>query len=273
MPEPDRYAVFGHPIGHSKSPQIHRLFAEQTGEALVYTAQDVPPECFATALRTFRAGGGVGLNCTVPLKEHAFEAAQVLTERARLSGAVNTLWWNRDDVLHGDNTDGVGLVRDLTVNLEVALTGKRVLLLGAGGSARGVLGPLLAERPKEIVIANRTVSRAEELARRFAALGPVAACSFAALAGRRFDVVINATSASLQGELPPLPDDLLAPGAVCYDLMYADAPTAFVHWGLDHGAGLSVDGLGMLVEQAAEAFRIWRGVRPQTAPVIACLRR
>ncbi len=273
MTEPDRYAVFGHPIGHSKSPQIHRLFAEQTGEALVYTAQDVPPECFTTALRVFRAGGGAGLNCTVPLKALACEAAQVLSEQARLSGAVNTLWWDAEDLLHGDNTDGVGLVRDMTCNLGMALAGKHLLLLGAGGSARGILGPLLAERLAAVVIANRTVSRAEALAQRFAALGPVAACGFSDLAGARFDVVINATAASLHGEVPPLPDDLLAPGAVCYDLMYADEPTAFVRWGRDHGARLSVDGLGMLVEQAAEAFRIWRGVRPQTAPVIARLRR
>ncbi len=268
----DHYAVFGHPIRHSKSPLIHRLFAEQTGQAIVYTAQDVGPECFDTALRAFRAGGGMGLNCTVPLKELAFRSAERLTERAELSGAVNTLWWDEADRLHGDNTDGVGLLRDLTVNLGLTLSGRRVLVLGAGGAARGILGPLLAQRPAVLVIANRTVSRAEELARRFAALGPVRACGFAELAGQRFDLILNATAASLADQLPPLPEDLLLPGGVCYDLMYGDRPTAFVRWGIAHGAGMSVDGLGMLVEQAAEAFLRWRGVRPDTGPVIARLR-
>ena len=272
MSRVDRYAVFGHPIGHSKSPRIHRLFAEQTGQSIAYTAQDVRPECFDTAVRVFRAGGGSGLNCTVPLKELAFRCAEHLTDRARLSGAVNTLWWDDGGSLHGDNTDGVGLLRDLTGNLHLELTGRRILILGAGGAARGILGPLLAQRPATLVIANRTVSRARELARRFSALGAVQACGFAELKGQRFDLVINATAASLENQLPPLPEDLLLPGGVCYDLMYSDQPTAFVRWGLAHGARLSVDGLGMLVEQAAEAFLRWRGVRPDTRPVIALLR-
>ncbi|GAB4355806.1 MAG: shikimate dehydrogenase [Methylohalobius crimeensis] len=269
---PDTYAVFGHPIGHSKSPLIHTLFAQQTGENITYTAQDVPPECFEVGLRTFHAGGGKGLNCTVPLKESAFQAADELTSRAQQSEAVNTLVW-RDDKLHGDNTDGIGLLRDLTENLAIELSGRRLLVLGAGGAVRGILGPLLEQKPACLVIANRTVSRAQSLAARFAALGPVSAAGFPGLQGLRFDLILNATAAGLQGELPPLPDDLLVPDGDCYDLMYADKPTAFVRWGHDHGARLSVDGLGMLVEQAAEAFLVWRGVRPRTAPVIRRLRR
>lgn len=268
---PDRYAVFGHPIGHSKSPQIHALFAEQTGEEICYTAQDVPLECFQVAVRVFRAGGGKGVNLTVPLKEAGFHLAEELTPRARLAGAVNTLFW-RDERLCGDNTDGIGLLRDLTVNLKLVLENRRILILGAGGAARGILGPLLAQRPACLVIANRTLSRAQELAAQFSALGPVRALGFPELAGLQFDLVLNATTASLQGALPPLPDDLIAPGGCGYDLMYADQPTAFVRWATEHGAELSMDGLGMLVEQAAEAFFLWRGVRPETAPVISSLR-
>lgn len=268
---PDRYAVFGHPIGHSKSPRIHALFAEQTGEEIIYTAQDVPIECFEVAVRVFRAGGGKGVNLTVPLKEAGFRLAEELTPRARLAGAVNTLFW-RDERLCGDNTDGIGLIRDLTVNLKLVLEGRRLLILGAGGAARGILGPLLEQRPACLWVANRTVSRAQELAAQFSALGPVRALGFQDLVGLQFNLVLNATSASLQRELPPLPDDLIAPSGCAYDLMYADQPTAFVRWSLEHGAGLSVDGLGMLVEQAAEAFFLWRGVRPATAPIIARLR-
>ncbi len=268
---PDRYAVFGHPISHSQSPRIHALFAEQTGEEISYTAQDVPLECLEVAVRVFRAGGGKGVNLTVPLKEAGFRLAEELTARARLAGAVNTLFW-RDERLCGDNTDGIGLLRDLTVNLKLVLEGRRILILGAGGAARGIAGPLLEQRPACLAVANRTVSRAQALAAQFSALGPVRALGFSDLAGLQFDLILNATAASLQGELPPLPDDLIAPGGVCYDLMYADQPTAFVRWGIEHAASLSTDGLGMLVEQAAEAFFLWRGVRPETASVISKLR-
>lgn len=267
---PDHYAVFGHPIGHSKSPKIHALFARQTGQDIIYTACDVPPNCFEVAVRAFRAGGGKGLNLTVPLKELGFALAEKLTPRAELAGAVNTLWWE-DETLFADNTDGVGLICDLSVNHKLTLAGRRILVLGAGGAARGIIGPLLEQQPAQLVIANRTLARAQELAARFAALGKIQALSFETLTGQ-FDLIINATSASLAGELPPLPEDLLTPSGVCYDLMYADQPTAFVRWGIDHGASRSCDGLGMLVEQAAEAFFRWRGVRPETAPVIQALR-
>lgn len=267
----DRYAVFGHPISHSKSPLIHTLFAKQTGQKIAYTAQDVPPGCLEVAVRVFHAGGGRGLNLTLPLKELGYQLVQELTPRAHLAGSVNTIFW-QDETLCGDNTDGVGLIRDLTANLGLTLTGKRILILGAGGAARGIVGPLLEQKPAFLVIANRTLARAQELGERFAALGKISVTSFADLAGQHFDLILNATSASLHGELPPLPEDLIAKGGCCYDLMYADRPTAFVRWGLEHGAIISADGLGMLVEQAAEAFYIWRGVRPETAPVIWQLR-
>ncbi|MCX8049812.1 MAG: shikimate dehydrogenase [Methylohalobius sp.] len=267
----DRYAVFGHPISHSKSPLIHALFAKQTGQKIAYTAQDVPPGCLEVAVRVFHAGGGRGLNLTLPLKELGYQLVQELTPRAQLAGSVNTIFW-QDETLCGDNTDGVGLIRDLTANLGLTLTGKRILILGAGGAARGIVGPLLEQKPAFLVIANRTLARAQELGERFAVLGKISVTSFADLAGKHFDLILNATSASLHGELPPLPEGLIAKGGCCYDLMYADRPTAFVRWGLEHGAIISADGLGMLVEQAAEAFYIWRGVRPETAPVIWQLR-
>ncbi len=267
---PDRYAVFGHPISHSKSPKIHALFAEQTGQKLIYSALDIPPACFEVAVKAFGAGGGKGLNLTVPLKELGFRLAQELTPRARLAGAVNTLGW-RNETLWGDNTDGIGLIRDLSVNLKLCLQDSRILVLGAGGAACGILGPLLEEKPKALALANRTLARAKELAARLAALGEIQVLGFDSLTGQ-FDLILNATSASLHGELPPLPEDILAPCGVCYDLMYADHPTAFVRWGKEHGARLSTDGLGMLVEQAAEAFFLWRGVRPATQEVIRQLR-
>lgn len=271
MNAPDRYAVFGHPIGHSKSPRIHTLFARQTGQNLEYFAQDVPAESFDTALAGFLRQGGRGLNCTIPLKELAWRKADRCSERAQRAKAVNTLTLEADGSLTGDNTDGAGLVRDLRVNLGLDLAGKRLLLLGAGGASRGILQPLLAESPHSLVIANRTEDKGARLAREFAELGPVSARGFANLAGQCYDVILNATAASLQGELPPLPDDALATGGACYDLAYGMAPTAFLRWGQEHGAAVSADGLGMLVEQAAEAFWLWRDVRPETTPVIRLL--
>jgi shikimate dehydrogenase len=268
---PDRYAVFGHPIGHSQSPRIHTLFAEQTAQHLVYFAQDVERSAFEQEASAFFLDGGLGLNCTIPLKEAAFQLADLRSSRAERSGAVNTLALREDGIVFGDNTDGIGLLRDLTVNLGLHLTGKKILLLGAGGASRGVLAPLLEANPACLVIANRTPDKARLLADQFAELGSVSACGFRELGGRRFDLVLNATAASLSGELPPLPDDLLAPDSCCYDLAYGGRPTPFVLWGKAHGAAISTDGIGMLVEQAAEGFFLWRGIRPETAPVIQTL--
>lgn len=270
---PPRYAVLGNPVAHSKSPLIHARFAQQLGHTIEYTAIQVDPGGFAQAVAQFRANGGQGLNITVPFKLEARQLAGRLSARAKLAGAVNTLRFEADGTLYGDNTDGVGLVHDITVNLGFALAGKTILLLGAGGAARGVLGPLLEQKPASLTIANRTVSKAKELAELYLAQGEVEGVSFEALAGRRFDCVINATAASLQDEVPSLPDDVFNRGALAYDLMYSDAPTAFLRWADSHGGGKLADGLGMLVEQAAESFFIWRGVRPDTAPVIAALRR
>ncbi len=270
--KPDQYAVMGNPIAHSKSPGIHAMFAEQTGQRLEYSAIMVDLGGFDQAVGNFQASGGKGLNVTVPFKQDAWRLVDRRSERAERAGAVNTIKFMGDGSLLGENTDGVGLVRDLTVNHGIAIEGQRLLLLGAGGAVRGVLEPLLAERPKTLVIANRTVDRARVLADEFAALGQVSGCGFDALAGQQFDLVINGTAASLQGELPPLPDGILAEGAVCYDMMYAAEPTAFMQWALERGAAQALDGLGMLVEQAAESFAIWRGVRPETAPVIKAVR-
>jgi shikimate dehydrogenase len=267
----DHYAVFGDPIKHSKSPRIHSLFAQQTQQDLDYVAQQVPAETFVTVANDFFANGGKGLNCTVPLKELAWQYADQLTERARLAKAVNTLVKQADGSILGDNTDGIGLVNDLISNHQIQLAGKRILILGAGGATRGIILPLLDCQPAQISIANRTVSKADALVADFAAQGRLTALGFEALAGQQFDLVLNATSASLSDQLPPLPADLLAANACCYDLAYGNLPTTFVKWGLAHGAAQSLDGLGMLVEQAAEAFFIWRGVRPATTDVIALL--
>jgi shikimate dehydrogenase len=269
---PEQYAVMGNPIAHSKSPRIHALFAQQTGQRLVYTAIQVDHGGFKQAVGNFQASGGKGLNVTVPFKREAWELVNELSARAQRAGAVNTIVFRADGTLFGDNTDGVGLLRDIRDNFRATVTGKRVLILGAGGAVRGILEPLLAERPASLVIANRTADRASELAREFAALGPVSGCGFDALPGQQFDLLINGTSASLQGDMPALPIELLMPGAFCYDLMYSAQPTVFMHWAQQYGAAQVADGLGMLVEQAAEAFFIWRGVRPNTRPVIDLLR-
>lgn len=269
-PRIDLYAVMGNPVAHSKSPRIHTLFAEETGQRMEYRAIQVDIGGFPQAVGNFEVAGGKGLNVTVPFKQDAFELVDECSERAARAGAVNTITLEHG-VRRGDNTDGVGLTADLA-NHGVALEGRRVLLLGAGGAARGVLAPLLERAPTQLLVANRTPEKARELAAAFADLGAVQGCGFEALAGQQFDIVINATAASLEGRVPDLPDGLLAPGVFCYDMMYAARPTAFVEWALGQGAPQAVDGLGMLVEQAAESFFIWRGVRPQTAPVIAALR-
>lgn len=267
----ERYCVFGNPVAHSKSPRIHREFARLTGQSLSYTAELAPLDGFAPALRDFFAGGGRGCNVTVPFKEEAWRLAGVRSVRAEKAGAVNTMLQGKDGRLYGDNTDGVGLVRDL-YNAAIAVAGRRVLVLGAGGAVRGVLGPLLAEKPASLVMANRSPEKAQQLAALFAGEGPVSACTFAELAGQTFDLVINGTSASLQGELPPLPAGLLSAHSHAYDMMYGAKPTVFLRWAQGQGAQTR-DGLGMLVEQAAEAFFLWREVRPATREVLAQLRR
>lgn len=266
----DRYAVFGNPIGHSKSPRIHAAFAEQTGEAIDYTAIEAPVADFAGGWRAFVEAGGRGANVTVPFKQEAFALAEVLSPRAQLAGAVNTLMLGRDGKLYGDTTDGVGLVRDLEAHA-APLVGARVLLLGAGGASRGVIEPLLEAGVASLTVANRTVAKAEALAALFADKGEVSGCGFDDAAGP-FDLVINATSASLAGDLPPLPAGLFAAEGLAYDMMYAAEPTVFLRWAAEQGAR-SVDGLGMLIEQAAESFWLWRQVRPETAPLREMLRR
>lgn len=265
----ERYCVFGHPVGHSKSPWIHAAFAEQTGEAMRYEAIEAPLDDFPGAWRAFVAAGGRGANVTVPFKEEAYRLADTLSPRAKRAGAVNTLVVADNGDTHGDTTDGAGLVRDLQAHA-APLEGARILVLGAGGAARGVLEPLLAATPATLMIANRTADKAERLAADFHDLGETTGGGFDAVVGT-FDLVINGTSASLAGELPPLPDDLFADGALAYDMMYGAEPTVFLRWAAARGAR-TVDGLGMLIEQAAESFALWRGRRPATAAVRERLR-
>ncbi|HEY1329401.1 MAG TPA: shikimate dehydrogenase [Casimicrobiaceae bacterium] len=269
---PDHYAVVGNPIAHSKSPLIHTAFARQTGQDLVYERLLAPLDGFATTVARFAAAGGSGLNVTVPFKVEAFMLARGTSERARVAGAVNTLrregdaWW-------GDNTDGAGLVRDLVDRLGVRIEGRDVVILGAGGATRGIVVPLLAQRPRTLTIANRTVDKAAALAMDFAAHGEVRAASAPALEGRAFDLVIHATSADVAGGAAfPWPGSIFAAGAFAYDLTYADQPTAFLRFARDNGVAACADGLGMLIEQAAESFFVWRGVRPDTRPVFGLLR-
>ena len=271
----DLYAVVGHPISHSKSPRIHSLFAHQTGEPVEYTAIQAPLDNFAGTVREFFARGGKGLNVTVPFKEQAWKLADSRTPRAEKAGAANTLYCDSEGRLVADNTDGAGLVRDLVKNHRVSLRGARILLLGAGGAVRGVLGPLLEQEPEALTIANRTQARAEALAELFAAdtgATCLSACGFDG-PDQPWDIVINGTSASLQGELPQLSANVIGSETVVYDMMYSVQTTIFNQWALDQGATRVFDGLGMLVEQAAESFRVWRGVSPDTASVIAELRK
>lgn len=272
----DRYAVIGNPVAHSRSPQIHAAFAAQTGQDVDYSRLLAPLDGFRAALASFRSGGGRGLNVTLPFKLEAFDAADEVSVRAKDARAANFLSFEGARV-KADNTDGAGLVADLARNLGVQLEAKRILLLGAGGAAQGVLGPLLACGPAILAIANRTVDKALRLAQDLrhkpgANRTVVTGLAYGDLNGHHFDVVINATSSSLQGEVPPLPDGLFARDALAYDMMYGKEPTPFLAFAAAQGAGRGADGLGMLVEQAAESFLLWRGVRPHTAPVIALLR-
>jgi shikimate dehydrogenase len=269
----DKYAVIGNPIEHSKSPEIHRAFAKQTGEPVEYDRILGNREDFSGDVRRFLSEGGQGLNVTVPFKEQAWRLADELSQRAHTAGAVNTLIRLENNQLRGDNTDGAGLVRDLTVNQGFRLQGKRLLMLGAGGAVRGVIRPLLEQHPKRIIIANRTASKAYSLANGMAGYGQVAGCGLEELEGMQFDLIINGTSAGLAGEVPVIPDSVLAKGGWCYDMLYSNQATAFQTWGNEHKAARSLDGLGMLVEQAAESFRLWRGILPETSPVIAMLRQ
>jgi shikimate dehydrogenase len=266
----DHYAVFGNPIKHSKSPFIHTLFAKQTSQQMVYQAIEAPVDGFEKTLTQFFANQGKGCNITVPFKEQAYQYAQELTERATLAGAVNTLKLTDDGIVIGDNTDGAGLVQDLKNN-HIAIKGARILLLGAGGAARGVCGPLLEENPRQLIIANRTFAKAQTLAEIFAAKGEVSACEFNQLAGD-FDLIINSTSASLNGQIPAINSDLIKPETAIYDMMYSAQATAFNAWAKQQGARVILDGLGMLVGQAAESFAIWRAIKPSAKQVLTELR-
>jgi len=268
--ELDRYAVVGNPIAHSRSPEIHAQFAQQTKQLLRYERLLAPFDGFAETIAEFSRQGGKGLNVTVPFKLEAYTLATSLTARAETAGAVNTLFW-RDDQLWGDNTDGAGLVTDLNHNAGVTIADRRILLLGAGGAARGVMLPLLQMRPAQLTVANRTSSKAIDLAQLFSSHGKVAASEYEQLQGR-FDIVINATSASLGHDLPPVPETVFSEGTFAYDMMYGGKQTVFMEFAAKHGAAIR-DGLGMLIEQAAESFFLWRGIRPDTGPVHAALRR
>jgi shikimate dehydrogenase len=264
----DQYAVIGNPIGHTKSPLIQGFFAEQTGQDMEYTAFEAPIGGFATRVDEFRRSGGLGLNITAPFKLDAFDYATELSERARLAGAVNAMKFSGNRVA-AENFDGVGLTNDIQLNLKFPLKHRRVLLLGSGGAARGAILPFLKQQPAELVIVNRTISKAHELVERFSSYGTLSAVGYEALAGLGpFDVVVNATSASLRGELPPVPAESFASGCLAYELVYGKGLTPFLRVARDAGARQIADGVGMLVEQAAEAFEWWRGVRPATRPMI-----
>jgi len=270
---PDRYGVVGHPVAHSFSPFIHGMFARQTGQNLVYRLHDVAPAQFRGHVLEFFARGGRGLNVTVPHKLAAAELANELTPRAERAGAVNTLALHGENQILGDNTDGAGLVHDLQINLGVAVNKRRVLIIGAGGATRGVLAPLLMLGPAELVIANRTAERAVALAQDFVDLGALQCCDLNTVPSGAFDLIINATSASLSGDVPAVSAATIGAGTVCYDMAYGKEDTAFVRWAREHGCSRALQGWGMLVEQAAESFELWRGVRPDTGPVLAALER
>ncbi len=273
----DKYAVIGNPINHSKSPEIHHMFAQQAEDEIMYEALLSPIDEFKETVEAFRKGGGMGLNVTVPFKQEAWELADELSDYAKRAGAVNTLVFHQDGTIYGTNTDGIGLVRDLVENHQSLLQGKRILILGAGGAVRGVLQPLLMQMPSQIFIANRTPERATELANDMQDLREnceLAGGGFNDILNHgkgEYDLIINGTAASLQGIMPPIPTSCLADGVHCYDMMYGGRPTAFEFWCEDNGAAKVMNGLGMLVEQAAESFSIWRGKMPATKPVLEAM--
>lgn len=273
---PDRYAVIGNPIAHSKSPLIHAAFAEQTGQLLVYERILGTVDSFATQVHEFFNNGGCGLNVTLPFKQAAWQLADACSDRVAMAEAANTLVYTPEGKIFADNTDGLGIVRDLVHNYGVNLNGQSILLIGAGGAARGVLHALLEQNPKQLFIVNRTAAKAyalvAQLSNNLKFHSQVEAGNLDAVQDKSFDLIINATSASLAGVVPALPTDCLIPGGVVYDMFYATEPTAFIQWGIQQGASLAVDGLGMLVEQAAESFLLWRGVRPNTDTVLKMFR-
>jgi shikimate dehydrogenase len=267
----DQYALFGYPVQHSWSPFIHGMFARQTGQDMAYRLHESPPERFRSDVLAFFSAGGRGINVTLPHKRAAADLVNELTPRAQLADAVNTVAKHGEQLV-GDNTDGAGLLADLTHNLGLAFEAPRILLLGAGGAARGALEPLMSLRPRLMVIANRNAERAEALAEEFAEFGPVSGCAFGRLEHHGFDLIVNATSASLRGEVPLIPIRVVESTTVCYDMAYGVGDTPFVAWARRLGAARAESGWGMLVEQAAEAFELWRGVRPDTRPVLEALR-
>jgi len=269
----DRYAVVGHPVAHSKSPFIHGRFANQLRADISYVTMDVAPQDFEREVQRFFDDGGKGLNITLPHKERAWQLSQWRSDSAERSGAVNTLHRDENGTLCGHNTDGIGLVRDITRNHAGRIAGRRILLLGAGGAVRGVMPALIGQQPQSIVIANRTLARADALAQHFDGEIPVRSSAFEALPAAAHDLVINGTSAGLSGAMPELPDGILAEAAWCYDMVYAKGETVFQRWAIEHGAAMALDGCGMLVEQAAQSFYIWRGQMPGTTGVIASLRQ
>jgi len=267
----DSYAVIGNPISHSKSPLIHTAFSQQTNQPMQYVAILAPLDGFQTAVTSFRQQGGKGLNVTVPFKLEAYQLSTRLTERATIAQAVNTLKFENDEIL-GDNTDGAGLVRDIEFNLGISIATKRILLMGAGGAARGAILPLLQQKPSILAIANRTPSKAEALQQQFTSYGNIVSGDFTSFSDENFDIIINATSASLHDALPELSANVFADDALAYDMMYSHEPTRFLKFAQQNGVRHLADGIGMLVEQAAESFFLWRGIRPQTKPVITMLK-
>ena len=270
-PKRQLYAVFGNPIAHSQSPLVHSLFAKQVGIDLEYRAIQVDIGGFEQAVSGFQANGGNGLNVTVPFKLNAWKIADELTDRAQLAGAVNTLFF-QDNRIKGDNTDGAGLVKDIELNLNVALTDSKILVIGAGGAVRGVLAPMLEKQPESITISNRTKGKADALVEMFADYGTVSSTTLEQANLDRYDIVINATSTGIHGEVPSVSPQVFRGVSLVYDMMYGKNPTKFMQWaGQNSGAQIS-DGLGMLIEQAAESFKIWHGVMPQTSAVIGAVR-
>ena len=268
----DRYAVVGNPVAHSLSPRIHASFAVQTSQKISYEAIEIPLDSFTNGIRDLQQKGFSGVNVTVPFKREAWELCDHLSTRARDAGAVNTLSFLADGSVAGDNTDGVGLTRDLVDNLGVAIAGKKILLLGAGGAVRGILGPILALAPDHLTIANRTPQKAVALAQDFGQFGQIHAIAYESLGSASYDLIINGTAAGLSNQIPPITDSVLGENSVCYDMMYnISQATAFVDWASSRGVKQAFDGRGMLVEQAAEAFHAWRGIHPHTAEVIKSL--
>ncbi len=269
---PDRYAVIGNPVAHSRSPEIHSLFAEQTGENISYEKISAGKHDFVRAAKDFFSAGGKGLNVTLPFKTDACTFVDQLTDLAKNAGAVNTIIRQDDGGYLGANTDGTGLLRDLKKTLRLQLSGKKILVIGAGGAVQGIIEPLLGEDPAELLIANRTLAKAVEIAGRFQAMGEVQGCHLHRIPARHYDLIIHATSAALQDHELKLPGEIVGPRTYCYDLLYGNSDTSFMRWGKRHGAMGVVDGFGMLLEQAAESFYLWRDKRPDTAMAYRYLR-